>query len=175
MSFRESRQPGWYRGLSPAKLRIAEQSDRVPAIRLDVDLALRGAVAALAGVLKTGRPTDVEALSQRIVDGMCRRLAVPPVVVRVRERRPEVQNGELHGLYTPGNGRDRDRIEVWMRTLKRDQIVAYRTFLRTLIHELCHHLDYHLLRLRDSLHTAGFYQRESSLFAALGAFEVSAR
>ena len=46
---------------------------------------------------------------------------------------------------------------------------AYRTFLRTLLHELCHHLDYTYLHLRDSLHTQGFYQRESSLFAALGA------
>ncbi len=52
------------------------------------------------------------------------------------------------------------------------QVVAFRTFLRTLLHELCHHLDYTYLHLRDSLHTQGFYQRESSLFAALGAREV---
>ena len=167
--------PGWYRRLPPTLQRVAAQSDRVPSIRLEVDLPLRGAVEALCGVLKTGRPADVEALSQRIADGICRRLGVPPVVVRVRERRPALRGGELHGLYTPGNGRGRDHIEVWMRTLKRDQIVAYRTFLRTLIHELCHHLDYQLLHLRDSLHTQGFYQRESSLFAALGAFEVGGR
>lgn len=35
--------------------------------------------------------------------------------------------------------------------------------MRTLIHELCHHLDYELLRLADSFHTEGFYKRESSL------------
>lgn len=151
---------------------MAAQSDRIPAIRFDADPALRGAVEALRDVLKTGRPLDVEAISQRITDGVCRRLGVPPLIVRVAERRPALRGGELHGLYTPGNGRQRDRIDVWMRTLKRDQIVAYRTFLRTLIHEICHHLDYHLLHLRDSLHTQGFYQRESSLFAALGAFEV---
>jgi hypothetical protein len=167
--------PGWYRRLPPALQRVAAESDQVSAIRLDADLSLRGAVEALAGVLKTERPADVEALSQRISDGICRRLGVPVVVVRVRERRPELRHGELHGLYTPGNGRCRDQIEVWMRTLKRDQVVAYRTFLRTLIHELCHHLDYHLLHLHDSLHTQGFYQRESSLFAALGAFEVPHR
>jgi hypothetical protein len=50
--------------------------------------------------------------------------------------------------------------------------VAFKTFLRTLLHELCHHLDYALLNLRDSLHTQGFYQRESSLFAALGADRI---
>jgi hypothetical protein len=45
--------------------------------------------------------------------------------------------------------------------------VAFRTFLRTLLHELCHHLDYRLYRLPDSFHTEGFYKRESSLFHQL--------
>jgi hypothetical protein len=53
-------------------------------------------------------------------------------------------------------------------------VVAYRTFLRTLLHEVCHHLDYAYLHLGDSLHTQGFYQRESSLFAALGGASVDA-
>ena len=34
-------------------------------------------------------------------------------------------------------------------------------------HELCHHLDYELLRLPDSFHTDGFYRRESSLLRQL--------
>jgi hypothetical protein len=59
-----------------------------------------------------------------------------------------------------------------MLTAKRGQVVAYRTFVRTLLHELCHHFDYTVLRLRDSLHTQGFYQRESSLFHALDAGSV---
>jgi uncharacterized damage-inducible protein DinB len=46
-------------------------------------------------------------------------------------------------------------------------VVAFRTFLRTLLHELCHHLDYQHLRLADSFHTEGFYKRESSLFHQL--------
>jgi hypothetical protein len=50
-----------------------------------------------------------------------------------------------------------------MLTAKREQVVAYRTFLRTLLHEVGHHLDYELLRLGDSFHTAGFFKRESSL------------
>jgi hypothetical protein len=54
-----------------------------------------------------------------------------------------------------------------MITAKRQKVVAPRTFLRTLLHELCHHLDYTHLNLRDSLHTQGFYRRESSLLAAL--------
>ena len=45
--------------------------------------------------------------------------------------------------------------------------VAFRTFLRTLLHEVGHHLDYTLLRLGDSFHTQGFYARESHLFHQL--------
>jgi hypothetical protein len=54
-----------------------------------------------------------------------------------------------------------------MRTAKQKRVVAFKTFLRTLLHELCHHLDYELLKLPDSFHTDGFYKRESSLFHQL--------
>ena len=49
----------------------------------------------------------------------------------------------------------------------RSVVVKFRTFLRTLLHKLCHHLDYELLGLTDSFHTEGFYQRESSLVRQL--------
>src|SRR5262249_55532130 len=52
----------------------------------------------------------------------------------------------------------------WMRTAKRHDVVASRTFLRTLLHEVVHHLDMCLYDLPNSYHTAGFYRRESSLF-----------
>jgi hypothetical protein len=54
-----------------------------------------------------------------------------------------------------------------MRTAKRKQVVAFKTFLRTVLHELCHHLDYEYFGLEDSFHTEGFYQRESNLFYSL--------
>ena len=54
-----------------------------------------------------------------------------------------------------------------MITAKRGQVVAFRTFLRTLVHEICHHLDYTLLDLPDSLHTDGFYTRESNIVRRL--------
>jgi hypothetical protein len=164
--------PAWYRRLPPGLQRVAAASDRVPRVPFAPSAGLRGAVAGLPAVLQRGRPLDVQALAQQVADGICRELAVTGLEVRVALRRPPLRGGELHGLYTPGNGRGRDRIDVWMLTAKRGQVVAFRTFLRTLLHELCHHLDYHLLRLPDSLHTQGFYQRESSLFAALGAREL---
>jgi hypothetical protein len=164
--------PSWYRRLPAGLQRVAAASDRVPTVPLRAGPALQGSVAALPGVLATGRDGDVQALAQRISDGICAALGVPPVRVRVAARRPPLRGGELQGLYTPANGRGRDVITVWMLTAKRGQVVAFRTFLRTLLHELCHHLDYTLLHLRDSLHTQGFYQRESSLFHALGVAKV---
>ena len=58
-------------------------------------------------------------------------------------------------------------ITVWMRTVQKKQVVAFKTFLRTLIHEVCHHLDYDLFALEETFHTEGFYKRESALVAAL--------
>ena len=86
--------------------------------------------------------------------------------VAVAERRPSWQTGELHGLYQ-ADEKGRFRVSLWMRTAQRAQVVKFKTFLRTLLHELCHHLDYQRLRLSDSFHTEGFYRRESSLLRQL--------
>ncbi|MGH7358562.1 MAG: hypothetical protein ACREJR_07100, partial [Candidatus Rokuibacteriota bacterium] len=71
----------------------------------------------------------------------------------------------LQGLYT--DDRRLPRVQLWMRTARQRRVVAFRTYLRTLLHELGHHLDYRYLKLADSFHTQGFYQRESSLFHQL--------
>jgi hypothetical protein len=54
-----------------------------------------------------------------------------------------------------------------MRTARHARVVAFRTFLRTLLHELLHHLDLEVLGLDWSFHTEGFFRRESSLFHQL--------
>jgi hypothetical protein len=52
-------------------------------------------------------------------------------------------------------------------TAKRKQLRATKSVLDTLLHEYCHHVDYFLLGLTNSLHTAGFYKRISHLKSAL--------
>jgi len=64
-------------------------------------------------------------------------------------------------------------ITLWMRTAQKKQVVAFRTFLRTFLHEVGHHLDYELLKLPETFHTEGFYKRESSLFRQLVVEEPS--
>jgi hypothetical protein len=154
--------------LSRARQRIYDRSNGTPSIRLQASLTLRRAVATLPAILEVGDRSRVERVAQLIADQITVSLHVPPVRLIVGGTRPSNTKGELHGLYTPAENGTRSTIHVWMMTAKRQEVVAPRTFLRTLLHEVCHHLDYALLRLPDSLHTEGFYQRESSLFHQLG-------
>jgi hypothetical protein len=86
------------------------------------------------------------------------------VRVVVLEKRPSNSDGELQGLYEPDEvAGGTARITVWMRTAQRLQVVKFRTFLRTLVHEACHHLDYEHYKLAETFHTEGFYARESAL------------
>ena len=124
-------------------------------------------------MLASGAVEPVERAAQAIADEICLALRIPRVRVRVSGTRPSNTRGELHGLYTAGEGGGAPTIKVWMLTAKRGQVVAFKTFLRTLLHEVCHHLDYALLHLNDSFHTDGFYKRESSLFYQIGGAEVA--
>ena len=88
--------------------------------------------------------------------------------VQVLAARPHAKWGELHGLYEwEARKGGPPLITLWMRTAKQRRVVAFRTFLRTLLHEVGHHLDYAGLGLGDSFHTEGFYARESHLFHQL--------
>ena len=94
-------------------------------------------------------------------DEICAAMQVSPLRVTVKGVRPIRDDAEYHGLYV-SEGRSHE-ITVWMYTAKLRQVVKPRTLLRTLIHELVHHLDYNKLGLEESYHTDGFFKRESSL------------
>jgi len=158
----------WRARLTPFQQRIYDRSASIPVIPLTPSSQLLEATTVLVEALANEDRARVEALSQAIVNHICWQLNVRIVRVQVQGVRPSNRRGELHGLYTQYNGGSRnDSIQVWMRTAKRGQVVAFRTFLRTLLHEVCHHLDYNYLQLRESYHTEGFFQRESSLFRAV--------
>ncbi|MBL7684447.1 MAG: hypothetical protein JNK65_00215, partial [Deltaproteobacteria bacterium] len=121
----------------------------------------------IESALQTGNRELTEAKVQQFLAYACAAFRVPSVKVEVLEKRPSNHRGELHGLYQANPKAQLFKITLWMRTAKRIQIVAFRTFLRTLLHELLHHLDYQYLKLSDSFHTEGFYKRESSLLFQL--------
>jgi hypothetical protein len=153
----------WWRRLPAGQRREYERSDAIAQVRLAPDPRLAAAVVALDRALAADDLDAADKASQLLVTRICAGLEVPPARVLVQGVRPHDRRGELHGLYSPAAGAGRDRITVWMRTAKRGDVVRTRTFLRTLLHEVCHHLDFALFALPNSFHSRGFYQRESSL------------
>ncbi len=140
-------------------------------------------VTALMRALDGGAPSIVQRTSQGLLNEVCRLLGLRTVRIEVRSVRPHNSRGELHGLFYPqapartaaASNPSRATapiagqplIVLWMRTAQRHDVVKPRTFLRTLLHELGHYLDYALLKLADSYHSIGFYQRESFLLRTL--------
>lgn len=156
----------YYQRLNKTQKRIYDESDRIGSVELYRPGAHRERIVALASTLAKGERRSTEKAAQDVADGLTEALGVPALRIRVQERRPSWQTGELHGLYE-ADDEGRYEISLWMRTAQRVQVVKFKTFLRTLLHELCHHLDYQRFGLEDSFHTEGFYRRESSLLRQL--------
>ncbi|HEU5188411.1 MAG TPA: DinB family protein [Methylomirabilota bacterium] len=158
----------YFKRLNRAQQAIYLRSDAITAVPLSSPEALRTRVAALAAALAGEERAATEAAAQQLVSALAGALRLPPVRVQVLAVRPHARWGELHGLYEaePRSGKA-PLITLWMRTAKQRRVVAFRTFLRTLLHEVGHHLDYAGLELSDSFHTEGFYARESHLFHQL--------
>ncbi len=157
----------YYQRLTRAQQRVYRQSDEIAMIRLPGARPLGPMVEEMAAALAGENRSGTQSAADRLLAEVTARLCVAPLRAEVLAVRPSRNWGELHGLYTPAEGGQSALATVWMRTAQRRQVVAFRTFLRTLLHELCHHLDYELLRLSDSFHTEGFYKRESSLLKQL--------
>ena len=158
----------YYDKLSAASKRTYRRSDGI--VRIDVpDIAsLMPLARAIEPALAGAKRAEVERACQALVNAINAQLATPRVEVRVLERRPSDSWGELQGLYDPDEVTGgAARISVWMRTAQKVQVVKFRTFLRTLLHEVVHHLDYELYKLPETFHTEGFYARESALMRAL--------
>lgn len=158
----------YYARLSAKNQHIYDTSDRIDAVSLPAAAELWTHMPVLQAALESGQPAAVQRACQTLTDAICQQLQLPPVSIKVLAKRPSNRYGELHGLYEGVEGEIKvAKITLWMRTAQRKQVVAFRSFLRTFLHELCHHLDYTHFRLAGSFHTQGFYKRESSLFHQL--------
>jgi hypothetical protein len=156
----------YYDRLSNRDKAIYRASDRVTEVRLSRPEDLRPLVDPIRAALAADDRAALEVAATNVCRALTAMVGVPPADVGVLAVRPSLRDAELHGLYTRDEKR-RPRIRVWMRTVRYRRVVAFRTFLRTLLHEVAHHLDYEHLRLADSFHTEGFFKRESSLFYQL--------
>ena len=110
-----------------------------------------------------------EALGQKLLDNICRALKISRTRLRVSdERQPHKLRGgklayKLYGVYYCENA----VIEIANLTSIREQVVAGKTFLDTLIHELMHHIDRKFLRIPSTPHSPGFYARIEDLKSKL--------
>jgi len=125
----------------------------LPSIAKSIELAMEAEQTAR---VRSACTEFLKAASQfyQVPDCGVRLLAARPL--RVRER----WTTELFGDYTP----ETMLIRVWTRTAVRKKTTSFGTFLSTLCHEFCHHLDYKKFGFADSWHTRGFYERAALLY-----------
>ena len=137
------------------------ESDRVNTLGLPTDNRLSRIATAIEAAMKIGKTPGVLALSREFLDTAADFYQVKHCNLRVLEARPlrvkERSTLELFGDYHP----DTILIRVWMKTAVRKEVTSFGTFLSTLCHEFCHHLDFQ--RCPDSWHTRGFYERTARL------------
>ncbi len=162
----------YYARLGKKRQAIYRRSDAIVEVPLEEPEGTAPALEAIEAGLAGDDRRGVQTATAALVRQLCDTLEVPRVTMRVLARRPSDATAELHGLYEREEGKT-PIIRVWMRTAAHERPVAFRTFVRVVMHELCHHLDYDKYELGDSMHTKGFFRRESSLVKQLlGAPEI---
>lgn len=101
---------------------------------------------------------------QSVSNAICDDVKVARVTIVYGGVQSNVQvNGKLKrktlGTYNTGS----TNIRIYEYTAVRKQPVSSKTNLDTLLHELMHHFDCRVLRLQESIHSAGFYKRIGNL------------
>lgn len=104
--------------------------------------------------------TDRQKMPQKCLDYLCDKFKIDNVKLTVLNK-PQRKNakGKTLGFYTVG----RNHITIYNLTATTQKTVSIKVFYDTLLHEFMHHYDFKVLKLENSLHTSGFYQRISDL------------
>ena len=140
------------------------ESDQMRTIHLPDDGALPKIAKSIESAMEGGSTTSVRRACQEFLETVSRFYGARECGIRVLAARPlrvrENWTREIFGDYTP----ETTLIRVWMRTAVRKEITSFGTFLSTLCHEFCHHLDFQQFRFPDSWHTRGFYERAAALY-----------
>lgn len=153
----------YYEGLSRAEKRAYDDSDRKRTVPLRDPAAFRSSLAEIERGLAHDERALVESGTRALVAELVVQTGSPPVTVHVLATRPRDDGGELHGFYEMDDDTNECELKVWMRTAAKKKPVALRSFVRTVLHEVCHHLDFARDKLDHSFHTHGFFARESDL------------
>jgi hypothetical protein len=150
----------------PRKAQLARfnESDRIATLPLPPHAAWLVPAQSIEAGMKTGNAQKVRGGCEQFLELLSRFYQVSPCGIRVLASRPlrirENWSSELFGDYHPSAM----AIRVWMRTAVKKDITSFGTFLSTLCHEYCHHLDFQHFKFADSWHTRGFYERAAALY-----------
>jgi hypothetical protein len=140
------------------------ESERIKALDLPRDGHLRKIAQRLESAMKSDKIRDVRSACTEFLATASGFYEVPTCGVQVLAARPlrtrEHGSFEFFGDYSP----DSMLIRVWMRTAVRKEVTSFGTFLSTLCHEFCHHLDFKMFGFVHSWHTRGFYERVAVLY-----------
>jgi hypothetical protein len=140
------------------------ESDRVKSLDLPPNGDLPDIAERLESAMKADKIRDVRSACAEFLATGSGFYQVPNCGIRVLAARPlrvrERGTFELFGDYDP----ETSVIRVWMRTAVRKEVTSFGTFVSTLCHEFCHHLDFQKFRFRNSWHTRGFYERAAALY-----------
>jgi hypothetical protein len=140
------------------------ESDRIRTLDLPQDGRVLMITRSIESAMMSGRSKDVRTACAEFMDTASTSYRVPACGIRVLAARPlqvrENWTSELFGDYTP----ETMLIRVWMKTAVRKETTSFGTFLSTLCHEFCHHLDFQRFGFADSWHTRGFYERAAALY-----------
>ena len=164
----------YYNNLSAAKKRIYRKSDAIECIPVESPGGIHPVTIMLRKSLEDNKRRDVAKHASEICRLVCDGLDTEALIVKIRSRRPSSSAEELQGLYERTDG-EKPVLTVWMKTAAKGQVVAFKSFIRTVLHELCHHIDYTYFNLDDSLHTEGFFKRESFLYKQIVPIELQKR
>ena len=140
------------------------ESDRIRTLDLPQNGRLLTIAKSAESAMEAGRSADVRCACAEFLAATSDFYRIPDCGVRVLAARPlrvrEHWATELFGDYN----RETMLIRLWMRTAVRKQVTSFGTFLSTVCHEFCHHLDYERFGFQDSWHTRGFYERTAALY-----------
>jgi hypothetical protein len=145
-------------------LRLFVESDRLNTLALPDDDRLTRIAWRIEAAMKAGELKGVRIASEEFLNAAADFYKVRRCGVRVLAARPlrvrEYSTTELFGDYHP----ETMLMRVWMRTAVRKEVTSFGTFLSTLCHEFCHHLDFQRFGFGNSWHTRGFYERTAVLY-----------
>jgi len=117
-----------------------------------------------------------QAKGQALLDVLDEAAGLPPCKLTVADRpqRHRTREGKLevktYGYYRIAweSAPRRGSIRIYNLTAIRQQVLAPKVFLETLLHEWVHHYDFTGLQLDRSPHTSGFFARIRDLAETLG-------